>query len=211
MVSQVTNNQPKTIKLTTEVNKVAQELKSHLFFVPEGQLEALTILQGLLPDFEEERHMGDIKTIGGIVEYAKAHSDFETNWCSSLDFMLKRMVEALWSVEPAVRVGVVKKLIESRAALVETRAKMPIAKERVYGIYDKLDLHTKLLIGIGVELQRMDGVNIDTFSDVLDQFNQQADELIAQARKDPEISRYDKDAMYLCDLFELAETINRES
>jgi len=193
-----------------EVDEVVRELKRHLIFVPEAQLEALIVLQSVLPKFEEKHHASDVNTIGGIVEYAKTHSDFNINWCGMLDSLLKDLVKILWPVEPALREKAVKKVIESCSAVVETRTQISTAGKRVYSIYGNLDLRTKILMGIGGELESMSGVNVSAFADILDQFRQGADELIVQARKDPKLSK-DTDIMYLCELYELACYVNEKS
>jgi len=200
-----------TIKIVKDyvVDKVAQKLQRETYhFTPDFKFVALIILQGLLPTFEGKENPSDIDSIGGIDEYAKAHNESETVYRAYFDYTLKTLIEVLWDTEPYVRTAAVQKVIESFKPLLQARAEIQIEKERAYAIYDGLDLRTKLLIGVGVELQTMAGVNVDSFDDILFRFCE--GELISQARKDPILSK-DPDAVYLCELYDKAVYINRPS
>jgi hypothetical protein len=69
---------------------------------------------------------------------------------------------------------------QKQIEITDVRERLLLTKEKVFGIYNKLDLRTKLLIGIGYELESMSAVNVKIFDELLQQFWHHSDELIEQ-------------------------------
>jgi len=199
------------MRTADELEGAFQRLWKGLLYVDEFNLEHLHILADVIK--RDEAADGKLPTedlVGqSIADYILCHNltgQREKQYRELSPLPVTLAWEAIEKLPTEQRAHVAVRATQKMQDKVNKRKDVAEQAGRFNAVLNRLSLREKLLLAISEELASMDGVNISCFSDLLGEMRQEDEEHIAEARQ---TLADDADLMFLCDLFELAEQINR--